>query len=98
PAAQADTLEVADQRLAIDPCDEPSRAADQMHDAGLDHRLGEYRLDRLREAFSARRSTPGSVLHPAVLELDDSLEPELGPFVGLDPQPQPFLLALEADA
>lgn len=39
--------------LAFLPRGELHRVADQMHDAGLDQRLGKHRADRLREALQA---------------------------------------------
>src|SRR6516162_703945 len=65
-----------------------------MHDAGLHYGLREHRRDRFREAFEPIDHRNENVVDAARLELVDDLEPELGAFGLLDPQPQNFLLAV----
>ncbi len=69
-----------------------------MHDAGLNLRLGEGRLDRLGEASEAIDHGDQHVGHAAVLQVIKHLEPELGAFGLLDPQSEHVLVAGGVDA
>ncbi len=69
-----------------------------MHDAGLDGRIREGCIDGIREAFEAVDNGDQDVFDPAIAQIVHHREPEFGPFIGGDPQPQNLAFALGVDA
>ena len=64
----------------------------------LPRRLREHGFNRLRKALEAVHAGNEDILHAAVLEFGDDLQPELGPLGLGHPQTQQFLLAIEVHA
>jgi hypothetical protein len=71
---------------------------DQVDDAGLDDRLREDGVDRLREALEAIDDGDQDVAYAAVLQLVHHPEPELGALGLLDPDAENLLAAVGQDA
>src|ERR1700675_2440127 len=86
-------LDRGQDRLAVLPGYEGKAVPDQMHDAGLNHRLGEDGRDRFRESFEAVDDGDQDVVDATQLQLVHHLEPEFGAFGLLDPKPQNVLVA-----
>ncbi len=72
--------------------------ADQVHDAGLDDRLGEDGVDRLGEALQAVDDGDQDVGDAAVLQFVHDAEPELGALGLLDPDAENLVRAVRQDA
>ena len=72
--------------------------AHHVHDAQLHHCLGEHRLNGLRKALEPINAGNEDVLHTAVAQFGDDLQPELGPLGLGQPQAQHLLLARHGDA
>ena len=68
-----------------------------MHDAGLHPRVGEGRLDRLREALEAVDAADQDVLDAAAAQVVEHGQPELGALGLLPPDPQHLALAVAGD-
>ncbi len=68
-----------------------------MHDARLDDRFREDRLNRVREAFEAIDAADQDVLDAAVLEVGQHLHPKLGALGLLKPHPQHLALTVHGD-
>jgi hypothetical protein len=68
-----------------------------VNDAGLHHGLRKHRRDRVGKALEPIDHRNDDVVDAARLELVDHLEPELGAFGLLDPQPQNVLLAVRIE-
>jgi hypothetical protein len=83
-----DGFEGGGDLLAVLVGDEPHRCPDQVNGAGLDRGLRPGRLDRLGEPGEAVAADDQHVPDPAVAQLGADPGPELGPFGGLDPDPQ----------
>src|SRR5450631_2888813 len=64
-----DALELLGDRFAILPGTKIQGITNQMHNAGLDLRLGKYRIDRLRKAFQSVHNGDQDIVHSAVLDL-----------------------------
>jgi transposase len=86
------------QPLAILPGRQGCRIADQVHDAGLDLRLGINRFDRLWEAAQVVDDGDQDIVQPAVFQFIENLQPEFGALGLLDPQAQHFLAPVGANA
>ncbi|MGY4311252.1 hypothetical protein ACVWW1_000555 [Bradyrhizobium sp. JR3.5] len=84
-------------RLAVLPGHEGQAVPDQVHDAGLHNRLRENRHDGLWKALEAVDHGNQDVVDATQLELVDDLEPVLGPFGLLDPEPEHILLAVRIE-
>jgi hypothetical protein len=83
-----DRLEISRDLLALAARDEAQAVTDQMDDARLHPRLGEHRLDRLREPFEPVDAGDQDVLDSALFEVGQDLQPELGALVFLEPHPE----------
>ena len=59
-----------------------------MHDAELDCRLRVRRADRIREALETVYASNQNILHPAIAQLGQDLQPQLGPLGCAGPKPQ----------
>jgi len=92
-----DRFEVAGDLLALAPGHVLQAVADQMDDARLHDRLGEDRLDRLREPFEPVDAADQDVLHAALLELREDLHPELRALGLLEPHPQDVAITVHRD-
>ena len=68
-----------------------------MHDARLDGRLGEDRLDRLGESLEPVNAADQHVAHAALLQIGQHLHPELGALGLLKPQAEHVAVAVERD-
>ena len=93
-----DLLQVARHRLAVLVAHVTQRGANQMHDAQLHARLRVGRVDRLREAGQPVDARHEDVAQPAILQIGQAREPELGPFALGQPQPEQFLVTLQIHA
>ena len=69
-----------------------------MHQAGLDGRVREGRLDRLREAGQPVDAEEQDVGDAAGLQIGQDVQPELRAFGLLEPQAEDVTLAVEVDA
>ena len=74
------------------------RMADQVDDAGLNDRLREDGIDRLRKALQAVDDGDQNVLDAAVLQLVHDAQPEFGALGLLDPDAEDLLGAVRQDA
>lgn len=79
-------LQILGDILTILPPTEVQGVAHQMHDARLDSRLGEGRVDRIRKAFETIHYGDQDVFDAAIAQVVHHREPELGPFVVGNPQ------------
>ena len=93
-----DRLQVAGDLLALPAGHVLQAVADQMHDAGLDGRLGEDRLDRLGEALQPVDAADQDVPDAALLQIGEDLHPELRALGLLEPHPEHVAVAVERDA
>src|SRR5690606_6123022 len=71
---------------------------DQVHGAGLHGGVRPGRLDRFAEPGQAVAADDEHVADAPVAQLGAHAGPELGPFAGLDPDPEHVLDALEIHA
>ncbi len=85
-------------RLAVLPGSKAHRVADQMYDAGLDHRLREHCVDRIWEALQSIDDGDQDIGHAPVLEFVHHPQPELGTLGLLDPDAEDFLGPVGQDA
>ena len=69
-----------------------------MHQAGLDGRVREGRLDRLREAGEPVDADEQDVGDAAGLQIGENVQPELRALRLLEPQAEHVTLAVEVDA
>ena len=83
--------------LAVAVGHEPHRGPDQVHDTGLDDRLGPGRGDRLGEAGQPVAADDQHVLDAAVGQLGADPGPELRALGGLHPDPQDVLDPVQVD-
>jgi hypothetical protein len=89
-----DGPQLGGDEFAFLPAAEAEAVTHQMDNAGLHLGLREHRLDGFGKAFEAIHHGDQDVLHAAVAQFGQHLEPELGPFIGLDPQVEHLLLAV----
>jgi hypothetical protein len=77
----------------------PEGVADRVDDAGLHHRLGKDRLDRVRQACEAVADDEEHIGHASVLQLREHAHPELRglPATVARPQPEHVLVAGKVD-
>ena len=68
-----------------------------MNDARLHRRLGEDRLDRLREALEPVDAADQDVLDAALLEIGEDLHPELRALGRLKPHAEHVAVAVDGD-
>jgi len=91
-------FEILGDVLAILPAAEVQRMAHQMHDARLDSRVGKGRVDGVREALEAINDGDQDVFDAPVAQIVHHREPELGPLIIGDPQPQNLAFTFRSDA
>ncbi len=84
--------------LAILVGDEVEAVAQQMHDAGLDLRLGEDGKDRFRKALQTVDDGDENILDATVFQLVHDAQPEFGAFVLFEPEAENLLGSVGADA
>lgn len=84
----ADRAERRAAQLAFLPRRKPHRVANQMHDAGLDHGLGQPRAERLGTALEPVDHRGPELLDPAILERAHHPQPELRALGPLEPNAQ----------
>lgn len=68
-----------------------------MHGARLDHGVTEHRPDRIGQPGQAVTAADQDVPQPPVPQIGQHFGPELGALVGLDPDPQSMLAAIDVD-
>lgn len=92
-----DLLQRGGDGLAILVGHESEAVAQQVNDAGRDHRFRKHRDDRLGEALQTVDDGEQHVLDAAISQLVHDPEPELGALVLLEPEAKDFLRAVGAD-
>ena len=93
-----DLAQVGGERFAVLVGHEAHAGADLMHQAGLDGRVREGRLDRLREAGQPVDADEQDVGDAAGLQIAENVKPELRALRLLEPQTEHVTLAVEVDA
>src|SRR5450755_1810527 len=86
-----DILQLPGDRFAILPGAKIQGITNQVHDAGLNLRLGKYRVDCLRKSLQAIDDGDQNIVHPAVFDLRHHPQPKFRAFRLLDPMPSTSL-------
>ena len=86
--AAVDPLDVGGYLGPALPGDEVQAMAHHVHDAELHARFGEYCRDGVRKPLQPIHASDQDVLHAAVLELRQHLQPKLRPFRGAIQMPK----------
>ena len=92
------SLKIFGDILTVLPPAEVQRMAHQMHDAGLDGGIQERGIDGVWEAFEAVYNGDQDIFYAPIAQIVHYREPELGPFIVGDPQPQNLAFAFTVDA
>ena len=93
-----DRPEIRSHPFAVFPDDKPQAVADLMHDTQLNLGVRVNRLNGFRQSPESIHAGDEAVLHPAVLQFVEDVEPEFGALGLAQPHPQQFLLTLQIDA
>ena len=91
-------LKILSYLLAFLPAYVVQAGPHQVHDAQLYLRLRENCLDSLREPLQSVNTGDKDILHSAIAQIGQHLQPELGALVGRGPQAQYILASIQTNA